>query len=171
MSQLSRAIDSPNCARNGRRGDSLLGRSDRREPARSKTRASAARATETFALTLMGRLPKGNLAFSPDSVAASLAMVGTGAAGQTATQIAQTLYLSSPTSFAAVAAPSVGDQVTVLGGTPAEVRASPHRDRVTDDGHRTYGVRALSARPAGLAPFLTGCTNSWTPIVVPSPLI
>jgi serpin B len=50
----------------------------------------------------MHRLPHGNLVFSPDSVAAALAMTGTGAAGKTATQIARTLRLGSPASFAAV---------------------------------------------------------------------
>jgi serpin B len=63
---------------------------------------SPAQATEAFGLSLMRRLPAGNLVFSPDSVAAALAMTGTGAAGQTATQIAHTLDLSSPASFASV---------------------------------------------------------------------
>jgi serpin B len=55
---------------------------------------SPAQATESFGLSLMHRLPAGNLVFSPDSIAAALAMTGTGAACQTARQIAQ--------SFAAV---------------------------------------------------------------------
>jgi serpin B len=63
---------------------------------------SPAQATEAFGLALMHRLPQGNLVFSPDSIEAALAMAGTGAGGQTATQVAQTLHLSSPTSFAAV---------------------------------------------------------------------
>jgi serpin B len=58
-----------------------------------EARASAAKATETFGIALMRRLPTGNLAFSPDSVAASLAMVGTGASGQTAAQMARVLGL------------------------------------------------------------------------------
>jgi serpin B len=63
---------------------------------------SPAQATAAFGLSLMRRLPSGNLVFSPDSVAAALAMTGTGAAGQTATQIAHALGLSSPASFTAV---------------------------------------------------------------------
>jgi serpin B len=63
---------------------------------------SPAQATAAFGLSLMRRLPSGNLVFSPDSVAAAMAMTGTGAAGQTATQIARALDLSSPASFAAV---------------------------------------------------------------------
>jgi serpin B len=66
------------------------------------TSASPAQATEAFGLSLMGRLPQGNLVFSPDSVAAALAMTGTGAAGPTAAQIATALHLSSPASFAAL---------------------------------------------------------------------
>jgi serpin B len=63
---------------------------------------SPAQATEAFGLSLMRRLPHGNLVFSPDSVAAALAMTGTGAAGRTAAQISSALHLSSPTSFAAL---------------------------------------------------------------------
>jgi serpin B len=71
-------------------------------PSTARASASAAQVTERFGLALMHRLPAGNLAFSPDSVAASLAMVGTGAVGQTATQIARALGLSSPRSFASL---------------------------------------------------------------------
>ncbi len=44
----------------------------------------------------------GNLVLSPDSVAAALAMTGTGATGSTATEIARTLHLKGPGDFAAV---------------------------------------------------------------------
>jgi serpin B len=73
-------------------------------PAKQSPAASVspAQVTESFGLSLMHRLPAGNLVFSPDSIEAALAMAGTGAAGQTATQIAQTLHLGSPASFAAV---------------------------------------------------------------------
>jgi serpin B len=54
---------------------------------------SAARATESFGLDLMHRLGRGNLVFSPDSIAAALAMTGTGAVGDTADQIARALHL------------------------------------------------------------------------------
>jgi serpin B len=66
------------------------------------TNLTPAQATQAFGLSLMRRLPAGNLVFSPDSVAAALAMTGTGAAGETATQIAHTLRLTSPARFAAV---------------------------------------------------------------------
>lgn len=48
--------------------------------------------------------PRGNLVLSPDSVAAALAMTGTGGAGRTAAEIASTLHLKGPAAF-----PRVGD--------------------------------------------------------------
>ncbi|MGB7588248.1 MAG: serpin family protein [Solirubrobacterales bacterium] len=53
-------------------------------------------ATGAFGLDLMRAQSPGNLVLSPESVGAALAMTGTGAAGNTATQIAQTLHLSGP---------------------------------------------------------------------------
>lgn len=50
----------------------------------------------------MRRLGDGNLAFSPDSIAAALAMAGSGARGQTAEQMAQALQLPSARSLAEV---------------------------------------------------------------------
>lgn len=44
----------------------------------------------------------GNLVLSPDSVAAALAMTGTGGVGRTAGEIARTLHLKGPTALAAV---------------------------------------------------------------------
>jgi serpin B len=86
----------PATAANGPRGAS--------KPAAGKPSAPAStllpgRATEAFELALMHRLGQGNLVFSPDSVAAALAMIGTGGVGPTATQIAHVLHLQSPASF------------------------------------------------------------------------
>jgi serpin B len=61
-----------------------------------------AAATAAFGLDLLRAQPSGNLVLSPDSVAAALAMTGTGAAGGTAAQIARTLHLRGPARFAAV---------------------------------------------------------------------
>jgi serpin B len=55
--------------------------------------------TEGFALDLLGTQRAGNVVISPDSVAAALAMAGTGARGDTAIQIARTLGLGSPRGF------------------------------------------------------------------------
>jgi serpin B len=61
-----------------------------------------AAATGGFGLDLMRAQGPGNLVLSPDSVAAALAMTGTGGVGRTAEEIARTLHLKGPTVLAAV---------------------------------------------------------------------
>ena len=61
-----------------------------------------ATATSAFGLDLMRAQRPGNLVLSPDSVAAALAMTGTGAVGRTAEEIARTLHLKGPASLTAV---------------------------------------------------------------------
>jgi serpin B len=61
-----------------------------------------ATATGAFGLDLMRAQGPGNLVLSPDSVAAALAMTGTGGVGPTAQEIAHTLHLKGPTALAAV---------------------------------------------------------------------
>jgi serine protease inhibitor len=61
-----------------------------------------AAATAAFGLDLIRAGAPANLVLSPDSVAAALAMTGTGAAGRTATQMAGTLHLATPAAFPAV---------------------------------------------------------------------
>src|ERR1700694_5326794 len=63
---------------------------------------SAAPATGALGLDLLGRMGAGNVVLSPDSVAAALAMAGSGAAGRTAAQIVHALHLSSPATLADV---------------------------------------------------------------------
>ncbi len=63
-----------------------------------------ASAIGAFGLDLTRGQARGNLVFSPDSIAAALAMAGSGAAGRTATQMASVLHLKSPQAFAAVGA-------------------------------------------------------------------
>jgi serpin B len=59
-------------------------------------------ATGAFGLDLMRAQGPGNLVLSPDSVAAALAMTGTGGVGRTPEEIARTLHLKGPTALAAV---------------------------------------------------------------------
>jgi serpin B len=82
--------------------------------------AAPASATTPFGLQLMRSLGAGNLVLSPDSIAAALAMAGSGAAGDTAAQIAQVLHLASPHAFAAVG--------QLQGALAAEQLAAAHGD-------------------------------------------
>jgi len=87
-------------------GSKLAGASQ----AQSSKRAAAftpaalgpAAATGAFGLDLMRTRPARNLILSPDSVAAALAMAGTGATGRTAAQIARVLHLSDQGAFGAI---------------------------------------------------------------------
>jgi serpin B len=73
-------------------------------PSQAKTLRplSPAVATGGFGLDLMRAQGPGNLVLSPDSIAAALAMTGTGGVGRTAEEIARTLHLKGPAAFAAV---------------------------------------------------------------------
>jgi serpin B len=62
-------------------------------------RFAPATATTAFGLDLMRRLGSGNLVFSPDSIVTALSMAGTGAAGNTAAQMAIAMRLHSPSAF------------------------------------------------------------------------
>ncbi len=86
-------------------------------------RAAFAPATAVGALglDLMRAHARGNLVFSPDSIAAALAMAGSGAAGATATQIAHVLHVKSPHAFAAVGqlqGTIAGEQLAAAAGDP-----------------------------------------------------
>jgi serpin B len=93
----------------------------RKHPGVHRRGLSPAVATGAFGLDLMRAQPPGNVVLSPDSVAAALAMAGTGGAGRTATEIAETLHLKGPSAF-----PAVGDlqraiaarQVAAAAGDP-----------------------------------------------------
>ena len=68
-----------------------------------ETLSSASAATVALGLNMLPSLGDGgNVVFSPDSIETVLAIVGTGAAGATATQMASALGLSSPSNFASV---------------------------------------------------------------------
>ena len=66
------------------------GRGARRPRSRPRARLSTpAAATAPFGLSLMHSLGAGNLVLSPDSIAAALAIAGSGAGGATASQMAE----------------------------------------------------------------------------------
>ncbi len=66
--------------------------------------AAPAHATATLGIEMLRRLPPGNLVFSPDSVAATVAMAGEGARGATAEQIVRTLHAGSQAALASFGA-------------------------------------------------------------------
>jgi serpin B len=79
------------------------------------TPLAPAAATGGFGLDLMRAQRPGNLVLSPDSVAAALAMTGTGGVGRTAEEIARTLRLKGPNALS-----SVGDlQRAIVAGQAA----------------------------------------------------
>lgn len=78
-------------------------------------------ATGGFGLDLMRAQGSGNLVLSPDSVAAALAMTGTGGVGRTAEEIARTLHLKGPAVLSAV-----GDlQRAIVAGQAAAAEGDP----------------------------------------------
>jgi serpin B len=84
-----------------------------------QTGASAAAGTAELGIELLRRLPEGNLVFSPDSIAAAIAMAGVGARGETASQIAHTLYAGSAAalaSFGALQAQILAEQAAASRG-------------------------------------------------------
>jgi serpin B len=80
-------------------GGELTGTAEAEAPAPGLGPAAA---TGAFGLDLMRAEGSGNLVLSPDSIAAALAMTGSGGAGRTATEIAETLHLEGPAAFADV---------------------------------------------------------------------
>ncbi|HEY7256826.1 MAG TPA: serpin family protein [Solirubrobacterales bacterium] len=87
----------------------------------SKPGLGPAAATGAFGLDLMRAEGPGNLVLSPDSIAAALAMTGSGAAGSTADEIAATLHLRGPAAFAEVGnlqRTIAAEQASAAGGDP-----------------------------------------------------
>ncbi len=93
------ALASGGCTRTA---TSKPGPGDGASHASARAALAPAAATAPFGLALMRSLGAGNLVLSPDSIAAALAMAGSGAAGQTSAQMAKVLHLGSPAAFAAV---------------------------------------------------------------------
>jgi serine protease inhibitor len=78
-------------------------------------------ATGAFGLDLMRAQGPGNVVLSPDSVAAALALAGTGAVGRTAAEIADVLHLKGPSVLA-----TMGDlQRAIVAGQVAAAVGDP----------------------------------------------
>jgi serpin B len=105
-----------------------------------------ARATGAFGLDLIRAHGSGNVVLSPDSIAAALAMTGTGAAGRTATQIARTLHLKGPGEFAAV-----GDLQGAIRAAQATAAAGDPDPPTLDIANGLFLQQGLPFAPAFLA--------------------
>jgi serpin B len=89
--------------------------------------SSPARASAALGFDMLRRLPSGNLVFSPDSVAAAVAMVGEGARGMTAAEIVHTLHSPSAAalgSFGALQATILGEQLAASRGAREPAKLS-----------------------------------------------
>lgn len=103
-------------------------------------------ATGAFGLDLMRAQGPGNLVLSPDSIAAALAMTGTGGVGRTAEEIARTLHLKGPSAF-----PAVGDlQRSIVAGQAAAGGDDPEAPTL-EIANGLFLRQGLPFRPAFLA--------------------
>jgi serpin B len=88
----------------------------------------------------------GNLVLSPDSVAAALAMTGTGGVGSTAAEIAHTLHLKGPIAFAAV-----GDLQRAIASGQAAAAAGHSEPPTLDIANGLFLQQGLPFAPAFLS--------------------
>jgi serpin B len=105
-----------------------------------------AAATGAFGLDLMRAQGPGNLVLSPDSVAAALAMTGTGGAGRTAEEIARVLHLKGPSPFTAV-----GDLQRAIAAGQAAAAASDPEPPTLEIANGLFLQRELPFAPAFLS--------------------
>lgn len=112
-------------------------------PARSGLAPPAA--TGAFGLDLMRTQGPGNLVLSPDSIAAALAMTGTGGTGSTAAEIARTLHLKGPTAF-----PAVGDLQGVIAAGQAAAAVGDPEPPTLEIANGLFLQQGLPVEPAFL---------------------
>ncbi|HEY8502049.1 MAG TPA: serpin family protein [Solirubrobacterales bacterium] len=103
-------------------------------------------ATGGFGLDLMRVQKPGNLVLSPDSVAAALAMTGTGGVGPTAQEIAHTLHLKGPTALAAV-----GDLQRAIAARQAAAAAGDPEPPTLEIANGLFLQQGLPFAPAFLS--------------------
>ncbi len=112
-------------------------------------------AVDAFGFDLLRRLGGGNVVFSPDSVAAALAMAGTGANGQTAVQMAHVLRLSSPGTF-----PEIG---RLQSSISAEQLAAGHGNPEAPTLEIANGL-FVQQELSLLSPFLSGLQSAFAAV-------
>jgi serpin B len=103
-------------------------------------------ATGAFGLDLMRAQAPGNLVLSPDSVAAALALTGTGGVGNTAREIAHTLHLKDPTEL-----PTVGDLQRAIATEQAAVAGDDPEAPTLEIANGLFLQRGLPFQPAFLS--------------------
>jgi serine protease inhibitor len=103
-------------------------------------------ATGAFGLDLLRTQPAGNTVLSPDSVAAALAMAGTGAAGRTATQMASTLRLRDSDAFNAI-----GDLQRTIASELASAEQSHPKAPTLGVANGLFVQEGFALRPAFLS--------------------
>lgn len=103
-------------------------------------------ATGGFGLDLMRAQKPGNLVLSPDSVAAALAMTGTGGVGRTAEEIAHTLHLKGPAALAAV-----GDLQRAIAARQAAAAAGDPEPPTLEIANGLFLQQGLPFAPAFLS--------------------
>ncbi len=132
---------------------SSLGTRRARHPATATPPLSAAAAGSAFGLTLMRRLGPGNLVFSPDSIAAALAMAGAGAVGETAAQIVSVLQLPSYASLV-----GVGRLQQQLAAEQAPAGAGSSQAPTLDVANGLFVQEGFAIEPAFLSALQSGFT-------------
>jgi serpin B len=103
-------------------------------------------ATGAFGLDLMRAQGPGNLVLSPDSIAAALAMTGTGAAGSTAAEMARTLHLKGPSAFSAL-----GDLQRAISAGQAAAAVGDPEPPTLEIANGLFLQRGLPFEPAFLS--------------------
>ena len=127
--------------------------------------APAATSTERLGLDLLRALPPGNLVVSPDSVAAALAMAGTGARGRTLDQIAEVLHMGeSPlTSLGTLQRRIAKDapQVEIANGLFVQ-SGLPLKPEFAGGLSKSFGAAPESLDFAGDSQGAVDAINAWT---------
>ena len=120
---------------------------------------AAARASNLFGLDLYARFAKGegNFAFSPYSVASALAMVYTGAAGDTAAEMKNALYLPAEPA-PDVAHESLRRRLLAASGREAELAVANALWGQKDTSFQASFIGALRDRFGALLPFAVNKT-------------
>jgi serine protease inhibitor len=131
-------------------GTKLTSTSQAKTPKHTRTSPhvslAPAAAAGAFGLDLMRAEGPGNLVLSPDSVAAALAMAGTGGTGRTAAEIARTLHLKGPAVF-----PRVGDLQRAIAARQAAAALSDPEPPTLEIANGLFLQQGLPFKPAFLS--------------------